>query len=226
MAMSNKTPMLDIDIRGWLQTFRDVTNPTNERTLVTNSIPKSGVSGKAPVVSYGHARAIASALVLGNMNSLPLDWIARSSVGGTSMSFFIVKQLPVLSPEVFLEKSNCDFEWVQLIIPRVLELTYTSNEMSGFAHDLGFQGPPFRWDQERRHRLRCELDGIFAHMYELDRSDLEWILDAPEPSSSFPVLKSKEMKEFGEYRTKRYVLQAFDQLARGQVPTLSLDVTQ
>ncbi len=58
-------------------------------------------------------------------------------------------------------------------------------------------------------------------MYNLDRSDLEWILDAPEPSSSFPVLKLKEMKEFGEYRTKRYVLRAYDQLARGEVPDLS-----
>ena len=155
------------------------------------------------------------------MNSLPLDWTARFSVGGTNMNFFIVKQLPVLPPETFLEKSNCGLPWVQLIVPRVLELTYTSEEMSGFANDLGFKGPPFPWNEERRHCLKCELDGIFAHMYRLDRSELEWILDASAPSLSFPLLKSHEIDKFGEYRTKRYVLQAFELLDRGDI----LDLT-
>ena len=78
----------------------------------------------------------------------------------------------------------------------------------------------FPWDEEQRHRLKSELDAIFAHMYRLDRTDLEWILDAPEPSASFPSLKRNEMREFGEYRTQRYVLCAYDQLARGELPDL------
>ena len=57
-------------------------------------------------------------------------------------------------------------------------------------------------------------------MYQLDRPDLEWILDAPEPSASFPGLKRNELQQFGEYRTQRYVLQAYDQLAQGQLPNL------
>ena len=68
--------------------------------------------------------------------------------------------------------------------------------------------------------LRCELDAVFAHIYGLNRSDLEWILDAPAPGSSFPSLKQHEMKAFGEYRTQRYVLEAFDSLERGEVPDL------
>lgn len=67
--------------------------------------------------------------------------------------------------------------------------------------DLGYDGPPFRWDENRRHRLKCELDAIYTHMYRLDRSDLEHILDAPHPSASFPTLKRNELKQFGEYRT-------------------------
>ena len=93
-------------------------------------------------------------------------------------------------------------------------------DLQGFAQDLGYDGPPFPWDEERRHRLKCELDAIFAHMYQLDRPDLEWILEAPAPSSSFPGLKRSEMQECGEYRTQRYVLQAYDQLARGELPNL------
>ena len=105
-------------------------------------------------------------------------------------------------------------------MPRALALTYTANDLESFARDLGYDGPPFPWDEARRHRLKCELDAIFAHMYQLERPDLEWMLDTPEPGASFPGLKRNEMQAFGEYRTQRYVLQAYDQLARGELPDL------
>ncbi len=157
---------------------------------------------------------------MANCNSLPLDWAARLSVGGVNMNFFILKQLPVLPPEAYLRQSGCRERYVLLVIPRVLELSYTSRDLQGFARGLGYEGEPFVWNEERRHRLRCELDAIYAEMYGLDRSDLEHILEAPEPGTSFPTLKSKEIKEFDEYRTKTYVLEAFDRLQRGEDPSL------
>ena len=223
IAVSNKAPLLDIDYANWLQAFRGITNATNERTVLTGSLPLSGVGNSAPVIDYEKARGVASALVLANMNSLPLDWIARFSVGGVNMNFFIVKQLPVLPPEAYLEEALPGLRYVELIVPRVLELTYTAHDLEGFARDLGYDGPPFSYDDDRRHHLKCELDSIFAHLYQLDRTDLEWILDAPKPSASFPALKRNEMQEFGEYRTQRYVLQAYDQLARGELPDLTKD---
>ena len=63
--------------------------------------------------------------------------------------------------------------------------------------------------------------GVFAHMYGLTRDELEWILDAPPPSSSFPSLKTHELAEFGEYRTMRLVLRAYDLLQQGFVPDLT-----
>ena len=216
--MSNKAPLLDVDYEKWLQVFRNITNATNERTFITGSIPWSGVGNSASVIDYEGGRAIASSFVLANMNSLPLDWAVRFSVGGVNMNFFIVKQLPVLPPEAYLEEVRPGLKFAELVVPRVLELTYTADDLQGFARDLGYQGPPFPWEDRRRHILQCELDAIFAHMYELDRSELEWILDAP--SSSFPALKRNEVSEFGEYRTQRYVLQAYDQLDRGEIPDL------
>ena len=218
--MSNKAPLLHIDGERWLQAFRGITNSTNERTFLTSHLPQSGLGNSAPVIGYETARTVASTLVLANMNSLPLDWAARFSVGGVNMNFFIVKQLPVLPPEAYLQESRCGPPYVQLVVPRVLELTYASWEMEGFANDLGYEGPPFPWNEERRHALRSELDAIFAHMYGLDRADMEWILDAPPPGSSFPSLKQHEIKAFGEYRTQRLVLQAFDALAQGNEPSV------
>ena len=218
--MSNKAPLLNIDAAGWLQAFRNITNATNERTFLTGGIPWSGVGNSAPVIDYENARAIASALVLANMNSLPLDWAARFSISWVNMNFFIVKQLPVLPPETYLEDAALDLKYVELVVPRVLELTYTAHDLEGFARDLGYQGPPFSWDDQRRHRLQSELDAIYSHMYHLDRTDVEWILDPPPPSSSFPALKRNETDKFSEYRTQRYVLHAYDQLARGELPDL------
>ena len=221
--MSHHVPILHIDPVRWLQVFRDITNTTNERTLVADNVPGHGIGNNAPIIEYEHAREVASALVLANLNSLPLDWAARLSVGGTHMSFFILKQLPVLPPEAYLEETPKGKTWVELVVPRVLELTYTAHDLQGFAQDLGYDGDPFPWDEDRRHRLRCELDAIYAHMYQLNRTDLEWILDAEEPSQSFPGLKRGELREFGEYRTQRYVLQAYDQLARGELPDLTTE---
>ena len=41
--------------------------------------------------------------------------------------------------------------YAELVVPRVLELTYTAHDLQGFAQDLGYDGPPFPWDEERRH---------------------------------------------------------------------------
>ena len=162
----------------------------------------------------------AETLLVANLNSIVLDFVARTCIGNTDLSFFIIKQLPVLPPSAYQEECPTGQAWTELIVPRVLELTYTSYDLQRFALDLGFEGPPFAWDEDRRHQLRCELDAIYAHLYGLERDELEWILDAPEPSQSFPGLKRSEMRNFGEYRTHRYVLQAYDQLASGELPDL------
>ena len=221
MGLNNKAPILNLDGRRWLNVIRGISRSTDERSVLAGNIPLAGLGHSAAQMDYQHAQAVASALVLGNMNSIPLDWTARLSVGGVNLSFFIVKQLPVLPPKAFLEEAPDGRTWAILIVPRVLELTYTSHELAGFAADLGYEGPPFVWDDERRHCLKCELDAIFACMYGLNQRELEWILDAPYPSASFPGLKSKEFKLYGEYRTKRHVLEAFAQLQSGRDTHLS-----
>ena len=219
--MSDGAPLVRIDNTKWLHTFRDITNATNKRTFVAGSIPWSGVGNSAPVFEYENGQAIASALLLANLNSLPLDWAARFSVGGVHMNFFILKQLPVLPPEAYLEvATRGSMTYGELVVHRVLELTFTTNELKGFARDLGYRGPTFPWDENRRHCLKCELDAIFLRMYKLNRSEVEWILDAPAPSSSFPGLKRNELRKYGEFRTKRYVLQGYEQLERDENPKL------
>jgi hypothetical protein len=126
----------------------------------------------------------------------------------------------------------------------VLELTYTSHAMAPFARDLGYDGPPFPWDPDRRAVLRAELDAYFAYLYGLGRKQLRYILDPADltpkeledildpagevedpldeegyrrrrkasdwPSETFRVLREKEEKQYGCYRTRRLVLEAWE----------------
>ena len=228
--MNHKSPVMRISGDGWLHAVRMISRATDERALISSSSEVSGYGHSALNIRYGDngTAAAASILILANMNSIPLDWAARTSVGGTNLSFFIVKQLPVLPPDAYLqaiELGNRSTTWAELVIPRALELTYTSWSLKGFAADLGYVGPPFVWNDDRRHLLQAELDAIYAHIYGLDRDDLDWILDAQYPSASFPLLKHNELQQFGEYRTRRYVLAAFDAIRRGENLELADAVT-
>ncbi len=95
--------------------------------------------------------------------------------------------------------------------------------MRPLAHDLCYDGPPFAWDEDRRAQLRAELDAWYARAYGLTRDELRYILDPAEvkgadyPSETFRVLKTNEIRRFGEYRTARLVLQAWDALERGDL---------
>ena len=236
--MSDQAPVVEINYTEWIQVFRDITNSTNERTLLTGEIPRSGVGNNSPVLNYEQARSVASALVLACMNSLPLDWATRLSVGGVHLNFFIVKQLPVLSPDSYLTEACGGQTYVELIVPRIIELTYTANDLQGFAQDLGWNGPPFRWVEERRYLLRCELDALLFHLYlpaddhgnwqaarrsngcprdetleEL--AELESYFSKPRDAAAyiletFPIVRQKDEEKYGEYRTRRVVLEVYD----------------
>jgi len=80
--------------------------------------------------------------------------------------------------------------------------------------------PPFKWNDERRARLRAELDAYYAKLYGLDERDLRYILDPADvygpgfPGETFRVLKEKEIARYGEYRTRRLVLEAWERIQR------------
>jgi hypothetical protein len=128
------------------------------------------------------------------------------------MSFYYFKQLPVLPPDRYTAAD------LAFIVPRVLEMTYTAHDLAGWAGDLGYDGPPFGFDPHRRAQLRAGLDAYYANLYGLTRDELRYILDPADvlgedyPSETFRVLKNNEQREFGEYRTRRLVLAAWDRL--------------
>lgn len=153
------------------------------------------------------------ACLIGNVNALVLDYVARQKVGGVNMNFYLVEQFPVLPPSAY---TSADLNF---IVPRALELVYTAHDLAPFARDLGYDGSPFGWDVERRALLRAELDAYYAALYGLTRDELRYILDPSDvygsefPGETFRVLKERESKQHGEYLTQRLVLSVWDRLA-------------
>jgi hypothetical protein len=197
--------------RSWLLGWRDVCRATDERTVIASVIPKVGVGDKFLLMFPDKAPTLVACL-LADQNSIPHDFVARQKIGGTSLKYFTKRQLTNVPPD---EYSAADQE---LVVPRVLELTYTADDLAPWARDLGHDGPPFVWDSDRRAVLRSELDAFFARRYGLTRDDLRYILDPSDvmgpdyPSETFRVLKKNEQRRFGEYRTRRLVLEAWDRL--------------
>lgn len=197
--------------KNWLIGFRDITANSVERTTVFSIIPRVGSGNTMPIVLVDQPAPKVAAFV-GNMNSLALDFVARQKVSGLHLTYGYLKQFPILPPDFFA------VERLAFVVPRVLELTYTSDSLAPFARDLGHDGPPFAWDEDRRALLRAELDAFYGRAYSLTRDELRYVLDPADvkgldyPSETFRVLKEKEIRQHGEYRTRRLVLDAWDRM--------------
>jgi len=63
---------------------------------------------------------------------------------------------------------------------------------------------PNRWNTGDRAQLRAEIDAYVTRLYGLSRDDFAYILD------TFPALKRKKEKAFGEFMSKRKCLEEYD----------------
>lgn len=214
-ALAFAEQILEISCPQWLMGWRNIARATDERSFISAVMPLVGVGHSMPLWTMDSTAMLAAAF-LGNTSSLVFDYCVRQKLGGTNMTFGYLKQFPTLPPDCYTEAD------LAYIVPRVLELTYTAHDLAAWAKDLGHNGPPFPFNPERRAQLRAELDAYYARLYGLTRDELRYILDPADvmgndyPSETFRVLKNGEIREFGEYRTQRLVLAAWDRLETGE----------
>lgn len=194
--------------RSWLLIWRDIARSTDERTCFATAIPKILASRTSPALGFSAIRVPTALLT--NLNTFIFDYLARQKVGGTHLNFSVLKQLPVLMPEQYISACAWDYNVIvaDWLLPRALELTYTAWDLEAFAKDCGYDGPPFIWNEERRFLLRCELDAAYFHLYGMKRGDVDYIME------TFPIVKKKDEKLYGNYRTKYVILSRYDEMHR------------
>ena len=208
----------------WLFAFRDIARGVDMRTFIIAPIPDAKGVGNTATLLYAERGCMPGASLYGMMSSLIFDYCSRQKIGGTHASINYVKQFPVLTPDQIPSAT----QWQ--IVKRVAELCYFNHDMDGWASELweemneeqraelpqlGAQ-QPWIYDPERRTIPQAELDAIFAHLYGLNTEDLRYILDPEDVcgkgciNETFRVLKDNEIRQYGEYRTKRLVLEAWN----------------
>lgn len=200
--------------------FKDVTAPTNIRSMIAAIIPRAGVGNTLPILlAEPEEKPIAAetaSLYVSNFNSMIFDFVARQKIQGQHLNWYIVEQLPVVPRNkvqamCFGKKGATD-----VIRDAVLELTYTAHDMAPFARDMGYVTkagkvkPPFKWDVDRRLKLRAKLDAVYFHLYGVtDRDDVQYIY------STFPIVEREEMELYGSYRSRDLCLAYMNALAAG-----------
>ena len=197
----------------WSIGFKDITSPTNIRSMIATIVPAVGAGHTLPLLvpaslaedmqdrdAAGRAYIRAAPLILANLNAFALDYAARQKIQGNHLSWYLVEQLPILPLEAFARPIGATSAEA-IIRDHVLRLSYTAHDLKAFAEDMGHQGAPFAWDAEERLHLRARLDALFFLLYGLNRDDAAYIL------STFPIIQREEEAQFaGRFRSRDLIL--------------------
>ena len=193
-----------------------MTATTNVRTIISTIAPSVGFGNSLPILAPEESHCD-EWLLAANLNSLPLDFVARQKVQGQNLNLFIVEQLPVVPPSAYQKVKFGPKTAAEVVREAVLELTYTAHDMAPFARDLGYVDgdgkvkPPFPWNEDRRLYLRAKLDAVFFHLYGVtDRDDIRYVY------STFPIVKRQETAAYDCYRSRDLCLAWTNALAAGR----------
>ncbi len=208
----------------WALGFKEITAPTNVRTMIAALLPRAGFGNKVPLLIPQEVASEAAgqqlSLLAANLNAFAFDFVLRQKLQGQTINLFILEQLPVVSPAEF-DASIGATKIADFMREQVLALSYTAHDLAPFARDLGYVEadgtvkPPFVWNDEDRRARLAALDALFMHLYGLSEDDAAYILD------TFPIVRQQDEAAFGRYRTKDDVLAQLRAIRAGE---LRLDV--
>ncbi|MBZ0273897.1 restriction endonuclease [bacterium] len=186
----------------WFVGFKEITAPTNARTMIAAVIPRAAVGNTLPLLlpsSDAADTGMRLLCMLANMNSFAFDFVARQKVQGQHLNLYIVEQLPFIAPETYaaFTREDCDVDVAAFVRDEVVRLSYTSVDLKDFAAEFGVTGEPFAWNEEdRRHRM-ARLDALYFLLYGISHDDAKHILD------KFPIVRAQDEARYdGWFRTR------------------------
>jgi hypothetical protein len=191
--------------------YCSIGSPTNERTLMAALVPPGVVCGNAvPTIRFSEGFEWAFMLWIAFANSLVMDFHLRKKVG-LNITHTIVDSLP-------FPRLRSDDVRARTIVALAARLTCVSEEMRGYWNILASDSwvpavadtaplPGIVGDEDRQD-ARNRLDAMIAfNIFGLSSLDLAHVLDG------FPILERRDVERYGEYRTKRAILELYDAMA-------------
>lgn len=146
--------------------FRDITNQTNQRTVIAALVPPAVLTNKAPYLFNRMRNSRAEAFLLGVLASIPLDWYARRFVE-LSLNFFILKAFPI--PELKLESLLTD-----RVITIAGRLAAIDARYAEWAAEVGVEVGTAN-DEPTKSKLVAELDALVSLLYGLTSQQVEHV---------------------------------------------------
>jgi hypothetical protein len=122
---------------------------------------------KAPSLLWPKGDEHDQAYLLGVMSSVPFDWFARRRVE-VNMNYFILNSLPVPRPP------RDDPRW-ERAVGLAGRLASLDERYAEFAAAVGVVSGPV--DPAEKAAMIAELDAVVAHLYGLDRRELELMFE-------------------------------------------------
>ncbi|MDP3462708.1 MAG: hypothetical protein Q8S18_07980 [Bacteroidales bacterium] len=180
-------------------------NVSNIRTGIFSIIPYPSIGDSLISIYKPGCKYSDILLHCSNLNSFVFDYLLRNKLSDTNITKFTLQQIPVVDFSKIEKLSHNSKLLKDLINEDCLQLTFNSNSHLELAKDFTDRVEPFIWNEAERFKIKCRLDAIYAHLYGLEKEEMDYILE------TFPIVKRKDIAKYGSYRTKETILQLYDE---------------
>lgn len=168
--------------------WRDICRPTDVRTVIATKVPRLAFGNKLPLALTASNPSELQAI----WSSFTFDFVARQKMGGTTLNFYILMQLPMPTP-------------AQVEASPIVFRTFVRDWIGERVDRLNAR--PNGHNDDDRAWLRAELDALAAHLFGLSRDEIDYVI------GTFPIVRRQEEAAYGEFRSRRLILTAFDAMA-------------
>jgi len=178
-ARNSNSPFSEFDLK-WLRdskslpcfrpriAFRDVTNRTNQRTMIAALVPPEVFIGnQAPYLLWPRGDARDEAFLVGVLSSLPLDWYARRFVE-MHVNFFVFCPFPIPRP-------SYEHPFYRRAVELACRLACPDNRFAAWAKEVDVACGHLAPDE--KDDMIHELDAVVAHLYGLSEKQLIHIFE-------------------------------------------------
>jgi hypothetical protein len=167
--------------------WRGIARTTDARTAIGCAVPRLPGGGNFDfVVGLTEATCACFGALF---SSFAFDYCVRQKLSNMHLQFSVAKQLPMPLPK-------------QITALPVRFVGGTADWLGERVDRLNAR--PNGHNDDDRAWWRAELDALAAHLFGLRRDEVNYVLD------TFPIVARQDIAQFGEFRTKRLILAAFD----------------
>ena len=171
--------------------FRDVTNRTNQRTVIACLVPPEVfIANQAPYLLWPRGDEKDQAFLLGVLSSISLDWYARRFVE-THVSYFVFNPFPIPRP-------NRDSALWQRVVQLAGRLACPDKRFSTWADAIGVACGSLAVDE--KEDMIHELDAVVTHLYRLSEPQLVHIYETFHEGWNYQVRLDGVLQHFHAWR--------------------------